>query len=232
LLVDEVLAVGDAEFQKRCLGMMRDAADSGRTVIFVSHQMSAISSLCNRAFYLEQGELRFAGDTDEAIELYLGSYASTLDDTGGDGLAVAHRGGGGEWRVGTAKPTKDAFGVDEEKTIDFDAHRVTDHEVGVYAWENIVDESGSVVTRCDSRLSGVVVPPGTGAVSFRLSIRTPWLRPGRYFVDLYLGNYGIYDAWERACTFEVLPLLPYPYAAEADALTGGTVLGDFEFRLV
>ena len=55
LLVDEVLAVGDAEFQRRCLGRMEDLSQSGRTVIFVSHQMQAISQLCDRAIQLEKG---------------------------------------------------------------------------------------------------------------------------------------------------------------------------------
>ena len=65
LLVDEVLAVGDAAFNKRALGMMHDAADTGRTVVFVSHQMSAIAALCDRAFVLDRGKLQFMGDTEE-----------------------------------------------------------------------------------------------------------------------------------------------------------------------
>ena len=57
LLVDEVLAVGDASFQKRCLGKMRDISASGRTVIFVSHNMAAIESLCNRCLMISQGKI-------------------------------------------------------------------------------------------------------------------------------------------------------------------------------
>ena len=56
LLVDEVLAVGDAEFQKKCLGKMSDLAHSGRTVIFVSHDLSAVSKLCNRVLLMENGK--------------------------------------------------------------------------------------------------------------------------------------------------------------------------------
>jgi lipopolysaccharide transport system ATP-binding protein len=72
LLVDEVLAVGDAEFQRRCLGKMQDVTRQGRTVIFVSHNLAAVRSLCSRAVLLEKGRLAFDGSTDEAVERYLG----------------------------------------------------------------------------------------------------------------------------------------------------------------
>ena len=65
LLVDEVLAVGDAEFQRRCLGRMEDLSQSGRTVLFVSHQMQAVAQLCDRAIWLEQGaDLRDGPSSD------------------------------------------------------------------------------------------------------------------------------------------------------------------------
>jgi homopolymeric O-antigen transport system ATP-binding protein len=72
LLVDEVLAVGDAEFQQKCLGKMQDVTREGRTVIFVSHNLAAVRSLCPRALLLQQGRLVFDGDTGTAIERYLG----------------------------------------------------------------------------------------------------------------------------------------------------------------
>src|SRR5206468_3473473 len=72
LLVDEVLAVGDIEFQQKCLGKMHDVTRAGRTVIFVSHNLAAVRSLCPRSLVLEQGRLVFDGDTPSAIERYLG----------------------------------------------------------------------------------------------------------------------------------------------------------------
>jgi lipopolysaccharide transport system ATP-binding protein len=72
LLVDEVLAVGDAEFQRKCLGKMHDVTREGRTVVFVSHNLAAVRSLCSRAVLLEKGRLLFDGETDQAIERYLG----------------------------------------------------------------------------------------------------------------------------------------------------------------
>lgn len=74
LVVDEVLAVGDAEFQKKAIGKMKDVSEGdGRTVLFVSHNMASISSLCSRTIFLEDGQVKFDGDTSEAILLYYGN---------------------------------------------------------------------------------------------------------------------------------------------------------------
>jgi lipopolysaccharide transport system ATP-binding protein len=70
LIIDEVLAVGDAEFQKKCLGKMRDVARGGRTVLFVSHNMAVIESLCNRGVYLEGGRLVSTGQTADMVDEY------------------------------------------------------------------------------------------------------------------------------------------------------------------
>lgn len=73
LLVDEVLAVGDAEFQKKCLGKMEEVTQqAGRTIIFVSHSMSAIQTLCKKTVFLKNGRVKAFGDTREVIEKYLG----------------------------------------------------------------------------------------------------------------------------------------------------------------
>jgi lipopolysaccharide transport system ATP-binding protein len=71
LLVDEVLAVGDAEFQAKCLGKMKDVTREGRTVVFVSHNLAAVRSLCSRALLLEKGGLALDGPADEAVHRYL-----------------------------------------------------------------------------------------------------------------------------------------------------------------
>jgi len=74
LIVDEVLAVGDTQFQKKCLGKMGDVAKSeGRTILFVSHNMSAISNLCSKTIYMESGAIKKLGSTDSVIPLYLHS---------------------------------------------------------------------------------------------------------------------------------------------------------------
>jgi lipopolysaccharide transport system ATP-binding protein len=77
LVVDEVLAVGDAEFQKKCLGKMKTVSGEGRTVLFVSHNMGAIQTLCTRALYLKNGILHNTGPTEKIIAEYL-SNETTL----------------------------------------------------------------------------------------------------------------------------------------------------------
>jgi lipopolysaccharide transport system ATP-binding protein len=80
LIVDEVLAVGDAQFQKKCLGKMEDVSkNQGRTVLFVSHQMSAIETLTNKAFYLQNGKLKSVGNTPEIINYYLHDYEENTE---------------------------------------------------------------------------------------------------------------------------------------------------------
>ncbi len=78
LLVDEVLAVGDAAFQKKCLGKMGDVAREGRTVLFVSHNMAAIENLCSYAILLENGCIVFSGDTHSTIHMYLQTIQSNI----------------------------------------------------------------------------------------------------------------------------------------------------------
>ena len=75
LVVDEVLAVGDAEFQKKAIGKMQDVSrGEGRTVLFVSHNMSAVKNLCKRGIILDQGQVAFDGEVEKAVEHYLESY--------------------------------------------------------------------------------------------------------------------------------------------------------------
>lgn len=71
LLIDEVLAVGDAEFQKKCMGKMEEVSkEHGRTILFVSHQLNAVMKLCSKAIWLEKGAIAFSGTVDETIENY------------------------------------------------------------------------------------------------------------------------------------------------------------------
>ena len=80
LIVDEVLAVGDAEFQKKCLGKMKDVSEGqGRTVIFVSHNMVAVENLCSKAIYLENGLVHFSGDLPECMKAYHRSNIVNFD---------------------------------------------------------------------------------------------------------------------------------------------------------
>jgi ABC-type polysaccharide/polyol phosphate transport system ATPase subunit len=94
LLVDEVLAVGDAEFQRRCLGKMHDVSQEGRTVLFVSHQMGQIRRLCRSAVWLDRGRMRAFGPTDEVLAQYEQAAGSRDAEAAGGGVF-------GGWELGT-----------------------------------------------------------------------------------------------------------------------------------
>lgn len=107
LIVDEVLAVGDAQFQQKCIGKMSEVAKGGRTVLFVSHNMAAVEALCDRGVLLESGAVRFAGAAPDAVRLYLGTgtaaawYRTEAPRTSGPHIVEAGlRTGNGRVRTG------------------------------------------------------------------------------------------------------------------------------------
>ena len=88
LVIDEVLAVGDVAFQRKCLGKMGDLSHSGRTVLFVSHNMQAVRSLCSQAIWLEQGQIKAVGRSADVVETYL-DVASRNESIGDLNVALA-----------------------------------------------------------------------------------------------------------------------------------------------
>jgi lipopolysaccharide transport system ATP-binding protein len=105
LIVDEVLAVGDVAFQKKCLGKMGDVARDGRTVLFVSHNMAALSHLCESSLLLDGGQLRFRGEVREGVDRYL-RQARVGERADADGPHVLYR-----------RPDADSPGADEEAVV-------------------------------------------------------------------------------------------------------------------
>ena len=95
LAIDEVLAVGDSEFQSRSLAKMREVAADGRTVLYVSHQLATVSTLCTSAFYLETGRLRYHGDVATALD----HYREGFEDFSLAQLEASRRPGTGELRA-------------------------------------------------------------------------------------------------------------------------------------
>jgi lipopolysaccharide transport system ATP-binding protein len=89
LIIDEVLAVGDAEFQRRCLGKMGDVAREGRTVVFVSHNMVAVQDLCTRAIWMDRGTIRESGTTHAVVTRYLQDTLHTTTERVWDDRATA-----------------------------------------------------------------------------------------------------------------------------------------------
>jgi lipopolysaccharide transport system ATP-binding protein len=222
LIVDEVLAVGDAEFQKKCLGKMQDVATSGRTVLFVSHNMQAISVLCNRGMFLRSGSLEYVGSAKDAIDRYISSYANG----NGQEDSPDRRYGSGEYRYTSVTPERPVYEGADEKVINFEIQRRGKLVGRIWLCARIVDSNGVVIVQYDSRLLGFWVEDSP-RIRGQIRFTTPWLKPGSYRVDLSLGATLTIDYWEAACSLIVSPVLPYPTSAVADASAHGLVFGDF-----
>jgi lipopolysaccharide transport system ATP-binding protein len=223
LIVDEVLAVGDAEFQKKCLGKMHDVATGGRTVLFVSHNMQAVSVLCNRGMFFRAGSLEYTGGTKETIDRYMASYstANGQDDN------PDRRYGSGEYRFTSANPDQPIFGGAEEKVINFELERRGKMVGRMWLCVRILDSNGVTLVQCDSRLVGFWVEDAP-KISGQVRINTPWLKPGSYRIDLSVGTVWTVDYWEAACSLIISPVLPY--SAASDASVNGLVFGDFSWE--
>jgi lipopolysaccharide transport system ATP-binding protein len=226
LIVDEVLAVGDAEFQKKCLGKMQNVATAGRTVLFVSHNMQAVSRLCNRGIFLSAGSVAYAGGVPETIELYLSTFAKTNDS---DELPD-RRPGTGEYRFTRARPAREYFGGAEEKAINFEIRRRKERVGNMFLSAYIIDSDGTMVAQCDSRVVGTWIEDFR-EVAGKFRFTTPWLKPGSYRVDLFIVTVGmIVDAWEGACSLTISPVLPYLHSANSNATGQGVVFADFAWE--
>jgi len=227
LVIDEVLAVGDTEFQKKCLGKMSKVAKDGRTVLFVSHNLHAVSSLCTRAFVLHAGKVMFDGTAAKGVARYLEMARSVNSPS----ESAETRCGTGEWRFTEVTPVKPAFDPAEPKEFTFRGAPTRPGVGPAYLSALLINEQGTVLTQFDSRLVGQWVS-GSGPVSGRLRVDTVWLKPGRYTLDLYVCSQGgIIDLLEQAAEFEVTPLLPYPQFASSDATASALVLANFSWRL-
>lgn len=222
LLVDEVLAVGDQEFQKKCLGKMHDVAVAGRTVLFVSHQMSSISTLCDRALLLEDGSLRFVGSVPDTLDAYNESMRAAPPP-------AARRRQTGPLRINDVDIDPGPVTPHEPKVIRFTVVPVGKKATPYYVSAHIVDSSGKVVAQCDSRLVDLWLTPDRPH-DITLRVTSPWLLPGRYSVDLFVCSGAIDDALEGAGTFLVTTEAPYPGGAIDAALQHTPVMPDFDYR--
>jgi lipopolysaccharide transport system ATP-binding protein len=227
LVVDEVLAVGDAEFQKKCLGKMQDVATAGRTVLFVSHNLQAVSLLCKRALLLHSGSLAYSGGVPEAIE----EYVSGFSNGSGSSETPAQRPGSGEYRYTRSGPTRSQFGSAEDKTIDFEIERYGNPVGKMWLSAFVVDPSGAIVLQCDSRLVDSLYGDFE-RLAGQLRLRSPWLKPGSYRVDLFICATGIVDVWEGACWLNISPILPYKASISEDGIKAGIVFADFAWQAV
>jgi lipopolysaccharide transport system ATP-binding protein len=192
LVVDEVLAVGDAEFQKKCLGKMDEVSRrEGRAVLLVSHNMGAVGTLCERTIYLENGQVRSIGMTREVIPMYLSdafqAQPQSLDRSRLPGLGQSTRftniklldSEGANLRFGD--PLRFALSVRANA-------RVQDVSIG----SSIFDRSGACVGSLQMQDTFSIGPDEE--LSLRLVIRNLNLAPGTYHAGFSIGHGSFRDS--------------------------------------
>ncbi len=208
LIVDEVLAVGDVAFQKKCLGKMSDVAREGRTVLFISHNVGAIERLCTRCVLLEGGRVTGEGSTVDVIKQYLrvgwrsvAEWRRLPSHAWGDDVAFqAVR------TVNERDEPSGSFNGDESISFELDyvvRRELEDCQIGL----RLVNNEGATVlytSDCDARdLASVPREPGAYSASFELPGQ--FLPPGTYSVLVSAHSPGkeLFEVLEEIVTFEV-----------------------------
>jgi lipopolysaccharide transport system ATP-binding protein len=212
LLVDEVLAVGDIEFQNKCLGKMGEIARGGRTVLFVSHNMLAVETLCKSAIFLDAGELRIFGRPRDVIS----EYTKRITDAGA--MFADLRDHSGRSREATPVMTEvSVVSTDAEPSV----IRMGDNVAIVVKFRSSTairpcvsftiktDRSERVFHVSDRNSNQLSTVTAIHSGTLTCSLSNLPLLPGRYLVDLWLADFSHTDApldiVADACWFEVLP---------------------------
>jgi lipopolysaccharide transport system ATP-binding protein len=213
LIVDEVLAVGDAEFQKKCLGKMKDVSGQGRTVLFVSHNMSAIRNLCTRVVTMSQGQIAFDGDVNDGISKYLSQNAGDLENK----KVVEFKGIESQLMVNSINFLTNLneasfdFVVDKIEVLFSITAKTFDPEtfLGIV----IEDETGNtiLVTSSDENEIDALSNYELGDIKLQVAIPGKILKPGKYFVSFSLRNKRdkIYHKVDRAACFLITDFHTY-----------------------
>jgi lipopolysaccharide transport system ATP-binding protein len=203
LVVDEVLSVGDSEFQRRCLTKMEGVARGGRTVLMVSHNMASVQSLCTRAILLRDGQVVVDAVPARTVAAYLRGLESSAavdlgarQDRSGEGGSRLRRceisaPGGPHGVLQSGRSARFSFEVDQGRP-------------GLRCWFAIYDQLGEVVACFDSRYAApadTMLP--ARATTFTCTLEELLLLPGRYRVDVGLWQGTWQDRIEGAAFFEV-----------------------------
>jgi len=226
LMVDEVLAVGDVGFQRKCLRAMDDLHEGGRTVLFVSHNLAAVENLCPRAIWIDGGRIR----EDGASRLVIANYLATFAEARGgakDLRDVEDRHGSGEvqfTRIEFLEPDGDPARVQrsgDELNIRlyFEAREeVLAPHFGIEIYTNL----GTLITSVNTWTKGFnveLLPPGKGWVD--VCVECLNLIPGRYYLSLWLANVGTkFDHLDLCTTLDVEPADVYESGREIDSRFG------------
>lgn len=209
LIVDEVLAVGDAEFQKKCLGKMGDVTKGeGRTILFVSHNMAAIRNLCNKGIFLKNGQKVFEGNINDSIEYYLDD--TNADDSSKNNYTAArenlkpHTLKFDKIFVSSTYEDKSVFTNNEDILLNFDIHN------DLYEEEFKKENISLFVTvndyRSETRVFSAEIQLNKNSNNLKLQIDNNFLSHGRYNITafLHIPKLKRFDEVEQVCSFEVV----------------------------
>jgi lipopolysaccharide transport system ATP-binding protein len=197
LVVDEVLAVGDATFQKKCLGKMGDVAKSGRTVLFVSHNTGAVVALCDRGLLLDHGQIHREGSAVEITEFYQSSVYATMADVS-DLSAVEHY-GTGKARFTTLRltplspdgQTRPYMRPGHDMQIDIDI-RALENLTSVNVCAVVYDTSGYRLIDVNTALQSAFLTLRAGQTAHVcFQVQQVLLKPSLYLLGLWMGRGGI-----------------------------------------
>ncbi len=198
LVIDEVLAVGDAEFQKRCLGKMSEVARGGRTVLFVSHNLAALRALCTTGLYLEKGSVRASGSADECFSLYESQNAGgkgTVWIRPSDSLAPPLAIIAIETEVIGTQPH---LRLEAQMTL-----RSSSRHKSAFVAVDVADSAGTVLLQALPSYDAFIGEASEQVV--HVSVQLPPLVPATYLASFWLGSHATetLDQVKEAVRFDV-----------------------------
>jgi ABC-type polysaccharide/polyol phosphate transport system, ATPase component len=225
LIVDEVLAVGDAPFQKKCLGKMEDVGKEGRTVLFVSHQMDAIRKLCEKTIWLVNGQSKEFGQTSEVVLKYEDSAILNSQMTNG----VFKR---------KLKLKKDIIQIESAEfrhkdrglTSFFSYYECVyitliftqKFESNKYILIEILDESGKTVSTIDTNTAGITINPSNNSITCQIKNIPYYMQKYQVIIGIGENAVGRIDTWNGDVFFEVISCDPYSNGHSYDRRSGCT----------
>jgi ABC-type polysaccharide/polyol phosphate transport system ATPase subunit len=237
LIVDEVLAVGDAGFQRKCLGKMDDVARQGRTVLFVSHNMDAIHRLCTRSIMLERGRVVAEGPTAAVVSRYLSRSPGNDGPRGTIDISGASRTGSGEVRFRSARysgaSAATGFHPSPGGSLEIKLEVWSNAERSVESFAvSIRTLTGVKLLNADVVALGRPVTLSPGSNTVIVQIDALHLNPGTYVVGLWAGDAlaQTFDHLEEAFHIEVVA--SYERGLGLTPKSNGVVPCDFDVRTV
>jgi len=212
LIVDEVLAVGDAEFQKKCLGKMGDVSKAeGRTILFVSHNMDSVKTLCDKGMVLDKGSLLVYDEVDNAISSYLRTAKAEAMRTEVAGMVLNDH------------VTLDLFRIDKESVLMHDGlaftlqissdQPISYSSIALNIYDEYEQKSGFIDLRCNALYQR---PDNSTIIELKGTLKNLPLLPGTYKLGIHIQSNLLYKDFSNLLQFEVVqkPLLddimPYP----------------------